>query len=518
MACEAIQQKLDGLKELRRETEGDLKEPGLSPTEKSRLQQQLKQLGAQISAVQIQLDQCLKDAASHPFLPVVTTAVPQRILDIQYQNPPFTPGPGDWAKALANGPNAKPTDKKTFPQDVGMEWVQPLAPADEYDQFSLVGATGWGVNPRTNTIDFPFDHPFGFDWEFSMALDPARAGTNGPFDFLLAPGNKATPAHQDMVEDETIATQFGLPRPKGLLGIEWDAGLIPNTFINQVKTGHRVATFGRWIVDTGHDVYRTEIHPPLLMAAASNSADATHVMFTSRPYLGGQTYTVDVDKAYDDTAQSDGTFYSHLVEEVVKVVEHRSLLVEAHPKVKSHPFLGAHLLHVVVRTPTPASPISALKHLAISFQFTIRSGCAVQVTSSAPDTVDVFISLSHGGYTPPALPHRNGKRYSRDELDHLKSGAGGDYLNAEILASAAGLLTGGPISSAEIAIVLSRGVETDAYDAVNATVNLLDASHAVQNVGPNNIPAGKGIVQNDNQPFPIFGWLEAKWVGQIATQ
>jgi hypothetical protein len=29
---------------------------------------------------------------------------------------------------------------------------------------------------------------------------------------------------------------------------------------------------------------------------------------------------------------------------------------------------------------------------------------------------------------------------------------------------------------------------------------------------PTTIPPNKGIVRDDNQPFPVYGWLEAKWV------
>jgi len=37
--------------------------------------------------------------------------------------------------------------------------------------------------------------------------------------------------------------------------------------------------------------------------------------------------------------------------------------------------------------------------------------------------------------------------------------------------------------------------------------NLLDASQAVTAFG-DSIPAGQGVTVNDEQPFPVFGWLE----------
>ena len=42
---------------------------------------------------------------------------------------------------------------------------------EDYDESNLVGATGWVLNPDFSKADFPFDHPFGFDWEFMLALD-----------------------------------------------------------------------------------------------------------------------------------------------------------------------------------------------------------------------------------------------------------------------------------------------------------------------------------------------------------
>lgn len=451
-----------------------------------------------------------------PFLPLPAGAAPQRILEINYSNPSpnFDPSNPLWAGQLVNGPSFDPEHPKTYPEDVKREWTQVLAPAEDYDKFELVGASGWVVRPQFSSADVPFSHPFGFDWEFAMALDKPKNGL-GPFDFLLAAGNKAPGGPSDNSEQKTFedrATTLGLSVPKGLLAVEMDGGNVPFVFTKDVKQGHRIATFGRWIVDAGHGNFATEIHPPLLMAAAgTNGKDTTRVLFTSRPYLASQVYTTDLDKIYDDAAGDDGTFFQHLVKELAKVVGHASLLVEAHPKIKDHPFRGAHLLHLVIRPPSPANPLLA-QQLSVSFHFTVRNGCAVQVTSSARDTIDVFILLSDGGYHPPPLPARSGKRYSREELDALSAGSGTQILQGEALATAAALLTGGPLSSAEVAAVLSRGIEGDTYAPVSGAVDILSADNAVRDVLANSIPVGKGVTQNENQPFPVSGWLEVKWV------
>src|SRR5438105_13652716 len=99
-----------------------------------------------------------------------------------------------------------------------------------------------------------------------------------------------------------------------------------------------MAVFGRWIVDCGHQIpitrcdedhtevhphltaFRTEIHPPLLMAAARatsgrlampavlDAAEVTRVLFTSRPYLVSQRFTTNTDAIYDDAQPDDGPF------------------------------------------------------------------------------------------------------------------------------------------------------------------------------------------------------------------
>jgi hypothetical protein len=284
-----------------------------------------------------------------------------------------------------------------------------------------------------------------------------------------------------------------------------------------------VAVFGRWILDTGHDIkdsgtFRTEIHPPLLMAVASvqpkaDGSQATRVLFTSRPYLVGQTFITDVDCIYDDGAEDDGHFFVHLLKEIAKVNSIiGSHLVEAHPKIKSHAFRGAHLLHFVIRPPAHDFGPVGLYHLAVSFHFTVRSGCAVQVTSTTQDAVDVFVALSDAGYTPPPLPTRRGKRWPREELSRLDSNSGGKYFEVEVInAAIRGLGLGDPVGAALVELVLERGIESDEYDPL-PEVNILDSSNAVIDAFANNIPTRAGITVNDNQPYPIYGWLAAKWI------
>ena len=428
------------------------------------------------------------------------TLAPADILTIRYENQGL-PAIGDTAWATSSG--------GTFPLDRGMEWVQPLALTDEYDESSLVGCSGWVIVPDDSGADVPFDHPFGFDWEFHIVLDDDKNG----YPALLSP---ASLTGDDRLE---AAQALGLPVANGLLGVEWDQGLLPHSFRGQVNHGDRVGIFGRWIIDDGHafsGFFRTEIHPPLLVATASiqqdsDGSEVTRVVFMSRPYLSGQTYCLNPSDAYKDGIDDDGTLFGHLVNQIADVVLLESLRVEAHPKIKSHPFLGSHSLHLVVSP--PPRPEGDYR-LAVSFQFTVRAGCTVAVSPDG-DSVDVVVTMDSGKYGPPPLPERTERSYGPGELIKLSGGVGTDIINVDSLVAAVVALNLIPdialFLAAYVAYILSRGIVTDQYAAL-PEVDVRNADHAVIDVPVDNIPDGAGIITDNNQAHPIFGWLEIGWV------
>jgi hypothetical protein len=593
MACESIQQQLNGLKALQQETATQVANPATLPADKASGLEKLEQLAASISATKVSLNECLKQAAASAVAPVPATAVmpsvaaatplvvapriavlkpptdkvattetvtlhppvvpgpplvaPQRILDIQDG---VNQGSAAQVKAardafvsardtLLSSIRGTGTDAPlTFPEGVPVEWKQPLAPDTEYDEDS-VAATGWVVHPRNVDVDFPFSHPFGVDWEFSLSLDGTSADGSGPFDFLLSPGNKG-PTPPDPTDERSTDEGYGvkeawptasdlqLPFPLGLLGVEMDGGNLPAGFTSFVlaNTGCRMAVYGRWIVDCGHAQHRCEVHPPLVMAAAATpTAGTTRALFTSRPFLVGETYTTDQTTVYDDDKSDDGTFYAHLTNEIEKVGL-GSTMVEAHPKIKSYPFYGVHLAHFLIRPPAAAKrvgAVTALQHLEVSFNFTIRSGCAVEVTSSAADTVDVYIVMNQAGYKPPQLPANPQKTVSIAELEKDDPGATSEIStaehDAEAVAGVEGLLLGGLLGAALGAaagdLIASRGIKTDAYASLTQAVDIDSTQGAVSNVAAASIPPNQGITLNDNQPFPVYGWLEVKWVSDV---
>ncbi len=285
---------------------------------------------------------------------------------------------------------------------------------------------------------------------------------------------------------------------------------------------------GRWILDQGHDVdgfYRTEIHPPLLVASATvvrpagQTTQRTRVLFMSRPYLSGQTFTTNLDTRYQDGVDDDGPlasplFGSHAFKELFKVLTFRSTMIEMHPKIKSKPFRGSHQAQFVVRP--PGRPPARGAELLVSYRFTVRTPCSVAVAPimvrgrvAVQVTVDFLGRDPRRELRPPDLPPSHDETYSTDELNLLSSGSG-DTISfwesvIEVLVALFSL-----VDAAYVRYILGRGVKTDIFDPL-PDIDVLDPSGGVFDVSVQQIVTGAGVVPDDSQPYPITGWLEARW-------
>jgi hypothetical protein len=429
------------------------------------------------------------------------------ILELRFDNrgPPIATDVS-WAKSGG----------KTYPTDTAFEWAQVQDPTQEDDDSTLIGASGWVVAPEDSGADVPFSHPFGFDWEFSIALDAPSQG-------LLSPANAGAeerggnPNHNSIA----LADQLGLTVPEGLLGLEWDKGLLATSYRGQVNHGDRVAVLGRWILDQGHDVGgfdRTEIHPPLLVASGTvakspdGSVPSTRVLFMSRPYLGGQTFTTNLDTRYVDGVDDDGPLYEHAKSELFKVLTVASTMIEIYPKIRSKPFRGSHHAQFVVRPPggRPASGGEAV----VSYRFTVRTPCRVMVEPLDDEAVLVTVDLRERAermeYQSPRLPPRREETYSTDELDLLSPGAGDQIGVGERLIEGLLALLIGVIPAYYIRLILNRGMKTDVFESL-PEIDVLDPSGGVADVPVQQIIAGAGVVQDDDQAYPVTGWIEAYW-------
>ena len=377
----------------------------------------------------------------------------------------------------------------------------------------VVGATGWAI-PSQNAMglsgkDVWFTHPWWFDWEYYIALDPqfqgllAPDGANRGVDPTKSPGDPGYISDPDYnnalhIAEGTGPGELGLSAPLGCLGVEIDQDLVPPAFRASVEQGTRIATFGRWIVDSGHPDFHTEIHPPLLMATATPSPPpsgvpgagvATHVELMSRPYTSSQKY-------------SEGNFIDHLVAEVAKVETPifgfpGSWRVEAHPAIYPVPYVGRPWLEFFVRPTTPPSNDPLRQQvLMVQCHFTVRKGVAVWVYQAGDDTVGVSIVL--GDLNPAPLPKKHDYSVSWSEL-------GSEYA---WIVGIWGLLET-PLDPLGLAI-LERGILTDRYDPPLA-VSGVDTTNVAGPMQAGQLTSAVGWAEDDTQPFPIYGWLDVFW-------
>jgi hypothetical protein len=291
-----------------------------------------------------------------------------------------------------------------------------------------------------------------------------------------------------------------------------------------VNHGDRVALLGRWILDNGHDVegfYRTEIHPPLLVATAAaeqppdGSRPRTRVLFMSRPYLGGQTYTNNLDTRDQDGVDDDGSLKEHAIHEVAKVLGFRSTMVELYAKIKEKPFRDNQEAQFIVR---PPGPRPGRARLMVSYRFTVRRPCTVFIEPlpGSSDALRITIGLNEEinreQYQSPELPQRHEETYSNDDLDLLSPGAGDRIGFGELLLEIVSIFFGGILYAIYIRIILGRGMKTDIYEPVQE-FDILDSAGGVSGVAARDIVPGAGILESDEQPHPVTGWIEAYWAG-----
>jgi hypothetical protein len=378
------------------------------------------------------------------------------------------------------------------------EWTQVTDPKNEYEEVPA-GLSGVALFPpqdaKTRGLssrDVPFTHPFGFDWETFIAPDSAYIS-------LLAPSNgpQAVDEYRDAVQR---AQQLGLAVPNGVLNVETDQDLIPPIY--RAQEGDRVAVFGRWIVDCGHEDFHTEIHPPLLFVTARTGAtqgsptpgSVTVSTVVARPFLVSQEF-------------GDGALRKHLENEAQKYVEVvGSTQLEAHPRVLA-PFKGVHSFSYVVRPPVlkpvPAGPANVARPpyvLTAMFHFTVRTGVAVQVVQNSNDSVKVLIVMNSVSYKPAKLPRKRDWRVTFDQLTQMEPAAASaikKFKHYEQWTHLGGIL-GNP-----------KDILTDRYEAPGA-VSPHDREQIRAPV--NALSGGRHFSIDDNQPFPIYGFLSLQWL------
>gem|GEM_PF-1394017 len=414
------------------------------------------------------------------------------ILTTIFPNPPGSPLP-------RGGP--------TFPNSTGFPSYDPLDPILEWTPIfgpeQNVAVAGFAVAPEISGNDLPFSHPFGFDFEFGVVPDYA-------FYPLLAESNQGRPGVDDGEYIEWVEharNDMKLVVERGVIGVETDNGLVPGSDPKdpsyatnyshtdyRPREGDRVVVFGRWITDTGHADYHTEIHPPLFLVAAhkANNGEETHSTIVGRPWLVGQTYQGD-----------NQPFVSHIRNEIRNVFMVNlplvgwvplpsfipgSLRLEAHPNIEPTITAIQALSYDLAPEQPRQKPGDALD---VHYHFTIRDGVTVNVLSGVPDQdhVRVLATMNQVLYKPAPLPHKNDWSIGMDYLDKVSPDAS---------KWATAILVGlGILVDPVKAIVISRGILTDLYDA---PVPFSPHDGEMDTVSVDN-----------SQPFPIYGWLDVRW-------
>lgn len=423
---------------------------------------------------------------------------PATILQTTYTNQSIDVSNPDWAKNVCGGSTLGITPPPKW------EWTPVYDSRFEREgslENPIAGLTGWvSRDAKLSDKDVPFVHPFGFDYEFYVVPDQ-------PYEGLLAPSNTghSSSGIDGEYDDATrhARDDLGLAAPAGVLGVETDQDLVPASFRGEVTDKTRIAVFGRLITDCGHDDFHTEIHPPLLMAAARPAprigdpdqppgglTEVTSVRIMSRPFTVSQQF-------------DEGNFVAHLLAEVAKVEATGlfgiplSLRVEAHPNVFTTPYDGRTLIKLLVRPPSGRR--TPFDRLTASFHFTHRLGVAVQVFNAGNDTVGIIIVLAE--LNPATLPTKRDWNLSVPDLIRLDRDHGTLYADT-IFAD----IAFNPVAAA----ILARGILTDRYDPPSAS-SPLDSTNVAFEVPVEQLNATIGVSEDDAQPFPIYGWLNLAW-------
>ena len=368
-----------------------------------------------------------------------------------------------------------------------------------------MGVTGWLVNPELSQGDVWFVHPFGFDFEFYIVPDP-------PFESLLAASNTGVKPGTGAVDSDyqganVAAHNIGLAAPKGVLGVETDQGLVPPSFRSLLTNGSRVAAFGRWIVDCGHDDFHTEIHAPLLLAVATpapppagiagaSAMTSLHIM--SRPYTVSQAF-------------AEGNFIDHLLAEVAKVETTflgipLSTRVEAHPTIFTTPYDGRPYIKLLVQPPPrkhvgPGDGVLRPQQLMVSFHFTHRTGVALRVFDAGNGTVGIVIVL--GDLNPARLPAKHDLTVQWDQLGKqvlLRDRRAADRRHPDARYRV------GVHPQPRTSSPTSTTLRTRAARSTTRT-----SPHPSRSTSSSHGPA---VSEDDAQPFPVYGWLNVWWQDQ----
>jgi hypothetical protein len=337
-----------------------------------------------------------------------------------------------------------------------------------------------------STGDLTFTHPFDKDIITNIKPDP-------PYRLLAQRVGESAEGDAD-------------GPPRGLLHWELSKKLFPHDDHGFYLPGYvpalgdRIATYGRWIVDCGHDDYHTEIHPPTFLAVAHPDPDGvwtvSHAFYN--PYYETQLYTpdaalsADLGNARRFTDPDTRPFAFYLTHQLLSLahvgdpppggfIDH----LEAHHLLQAN---RASPITWYVCAPSP-KPSNA-GGVAVNYHFTVRTGVTVTATRN-PETGCVAFTVTIGPNYTPLNPERHDCVDPWSELNQQAGAALGDpTLDIEKVIEEK--------VPPSFAPAVKRDPSVDCYDEL--TVPL-----------PGGPDQRANVFTSDEQPYPFYGEASVSW-------
>jgi len=337
-----------------------------------------------------------------------------------------------------------------------------------------MAASGTVRTVQLSTGDLTFNHPFGLDFTMDETLDPAYS----KLALLLGQSVPQSPLSSLHLE-----IQQGLLPHSGTGLQDFLPGFAP-------QQGDRIAAFGPWIIDCGHDDYHSELHELTFLAYGHPQGKTTVSHAVYNPYRQSQYLTAnpDISAQVNDYARwADPTvkpFGGFLYQELLRIGH---LDKPFHDHIESHHLLEANLL-----SPPPwyvCAPGSG-SNLTYSYNFTVRPGVAVTATPNN-DLGCVRFALRITSQYIPETPIRKDCVAPWSETNaQLQAALGNPDIDVRQLIEK-------QVPKSFIPAV-ERDPTNDCYDPLQ---------------GPA-VSAGSGdrtITTSDTQAFPLYGEVKVGW-------
>jgi hypothetical protein len=349
------------------------------------------------------------------------------------------------------------------------EWMQ--APGGE--NLPAMGRVADKSEPNNDLI---WDHPFGFDYWWSVALDDDRylSLLNQP---TLASTMDCSGEEDDVCKARDKAREETGRDPKGILHTEVEDRLLPQSF--RPLPGDRVYMRGHRIADCGHQPVGAEMHPPTLVVAARIWPDDGSLRTTvmAMPYLTTQSYELGKDLP---TALGAAITAASL--SPIGIPTGFPIIARTSSKPFNVPIIAKY------RVTVPSVPRRATV-LNLHYHFVTRPGVTVTIAPVNGSEADIEIHMDPETYQPFRDADCDKRTVGLETFDAQWGKPKGTVRAA--VNGIAGALGGipGVLITANIGMQVAICQVPNGTPAVPFTTN------------------DNAVVTDASQPFPVYGWL-----------